>query len=104
MILEFIQTHWLELTIVALFFIGAIVYIAWLFKKKGLRGVVVDLIVIAEKEFKQGENEEKLNYVIDKLIALIPTPFNLFITRETVKKFIQKIFDEVKEALDYQKK
>jgi hypothetical protein len=44
-----------------------------------------------------------MNYVIDKVIAVIPMPFSLFITRNTIKKFAQKIFDEVKAALDYQK-
>ena len=102
--MEFIQTHWLELIILALFLVGAIIYIAWLFKKKGLRGVVIDLIVKAEAEFKQGENNEKLNFVIDKLIAKIPLPFSLFITKTTIKKFIQAIFNEIKQALDYKQK
>ena len=101
--MEFIQTNWLELIILVLFLIGAIVYIAWVLKKNGLRGTVIKLIVKAEDLYKQGENEEKLNYVIDKVVALIPMPFSLFITRTTVKKLIQKIFDEVKEALDYTK-
>ena len=101
--MEFIQTYWLELVILALFLIGAIVYIAWLLKKNGLRGTVIKLIVKAEEVYKQGENEEKLNYVIDKVVALIPMPFSLFITRSTVKKLIQKIFNEVKISLDYKK-
>ena len=48
-------------------------------------------------------NEGKLNYVIDEVIALLPMPFRLLITRETIKKFIQKVFDETKKALDYKK-
>ena len=51
--------------------------------------------------FKQGDNENKLNYVIDKIIVLIPAPLSFFITREAVREFIQTIFDEVKKALDY---
>lgn len=99
--MEFIKANWLELSVLALFLVVAIIYIAWLIKKKGLRGTVIDLIVKAESSFNQGENAEKLNYVIDKVIAIIPMPFSLFITRESAKKFIQKIFDEVKTALDY---
>ena len=102
--MEFIQAHWLELLIVALFFIGVILYIAWLIKKHGLRGAVVNLIVRAEDIYKQGENKEKLNFVIDKLISILPLPFKLFITRNTVEKFIQHIFNETKEALDYKRK
>ena len=81
--------------------IGFIVYIAWQIKKKGLRQFAVDFIVKAEDMYNKGDNEEKLNYVIDKVIALIPAPLNFFITRETVKAFVQSVFDSVKKALDY---
>ena len=81
--------------------VGFIIYIAWQIKKKGLKQFAVDFIVKAEDMYKQGDNEGKLNYVIDKVIALIPTPLNLFITRETVKAFVQNVFDGVKKALDY---
>lgn len=101
--MEFVQTHWLELTIIALFFIAVIIYIVWLIKKNGLRGAVVNLIVKAEDMYNKGDNEEKINYVIDKVIAIVPMPFQLIITRENIRKFIQKIFDEIKEALDYKK-
>lgn len=101
--MEFIQTHWLELTIIALFFIATIIYIVWQIKKNGLRGAVVNLIVKAEDIYNKGDNEEKINYVIDKVIVLLPMPFQLLITRETIRKFIQKIFDETKKALDYKK-
>lgn len=101
--MEFIQTHWLELIILALFLIGAIIYMAWLIQKKGLRKTVVDLIVKAEDMYNDGANEEKINYVIDKVITLIPMPLQIFVTRTTVRKFIQNIFDEVKRALDYRK-
>lgn len=101
--MEFIQTHWLELTIIALFFIAVIIYIVWQIKKNGLRGTVVNLIVKAEDMYNKGDNEEKINYVIDKVIALLPMPFQLLITRETIRKFIQKVFDETKKALDYKK-
>lgn len=81
--------------------IAFIIYIAWQIKKKGLRQFAVDFIVSAEISYSQGNNEEKLNFVIDKIIALIPMPLNIFITRETVKSFVQNVFDSVKKALDY---
>lgn len=101
--MNFIQTNWLGLVIIALFFIYVIGRIAWSIKKKGLKGTVIEMIVDAEERFKQGQNSQKLNYVIDKVIAVIPMPLSLFITRDTIKKFAQKIFDEIKVALDYQK-
>lgn len=76
-------------------------YLVWQIKKKGLRQTVINLIVRAENMYKKGDNEKKINYVIDKIIVLIPAPLSFFITREAVREFIQTIFDEVKKALDY---
>ena len=42
-----------------------------------------------------------MEYVYNALIALLPAPIKLFITKQTLINFIQKIFDEVKIALDY---
>lgn len=89
------------LVIVILLIVAFILYIAWQIKKKGLKQFAVDFIVKAEDMYNHGDNEGKLNYVIDKVIALIPTPLSLFITRETVKTFVQSVFDSVKKALDY---
>lgn len=89
------------IVIAAVAVIAFIIYIAWQIKKKGLKQFAVDFIVKAEDMFNQGDNEGKLNYVIDKVIALIPAPLNIFITREIVKSFVQSVFDGVKKALDY---
>ena len=91
----------IEIAIVVIAILAFILYLVWQIKKKGLRATAVDLIVKAEDMFKQGDNENKLNYVIDKIIVLIPAPLSFFITREAVSEFIQTIFDEVKKALDY---
>lgn len=81
--------------------VAFIFYIAWQIKKKGLKQFAVDFIVKAEDMFNHGDNEGKLNYVIDKVITMIPAPLSFFITRETVKAFVQSVFDSVKKALDY---
>ena len=94
----------IEITIVAIIVIAFVLYLAWQIKKKGLKQFAIDMIVKAEDMYKQGQNTEKMNYVIDKVIALVPMPLSLFITRETIKKFIQSIFDSIKTALDYQKR
>lgn len=91
----------IEIAIVVIAILAFILYLVWQIKKKGLRATAVDLIVKAEDMFKQGDNENKINYVIDKIIVLIPAPLSFFITREAVREFIQTIFDEVKKALDY---
>lgn len=92
-----------QIVAIILIAIVTILYISWKVYKNGLRKTVVEFIVKAEDIYEKGANQEKINYVIDKLIALIPAPFSLFITRECIKKFIQKVFDETKKALDYKK-
>lgn len=92
----------IEIAIVVIAILAFILYLVWQIKKKGLRATAVDLIVKAEEMFKQGDNENKLNYVIDKIISItIPKPLSLFITRDSVKSFVQSVFDETKKALDY---
>lgn len=91
----------IEIAIVVIAILAFILYLFWQIKKNGLRQTAISLIVKAENIYKKGENEKKINYVIDKIIVLIPAPLSFFITRETVREFIQTIFDEVKKALDY---
>ena len=91
----------ISIIIVALIVIAFVVWLIWQIKKKGLKEFVTEMIVKAEDMYQQGENQEKLNYVIDKVIAMLPTPLQFFITREAVKKFVQSVFDTVKKALDY---
>lgn len=90
-----------EIAIIVIAILAFIMYLVWQIKKKGLRQTAISLIVKAENMYKKGENEQKINYVIDKIIVLIPAPLSFFITREAVRGFIQAIFDEVKKSLDY---
>ena len=91
----------IEIAIVVIAISTFILYLVWQIKKKGLRQTAISLIVKAENIYNKGENEQKINYVIDKIIVLIRAPLSFFITREAVRGFIQAIFDEVKKALDY---
>ena len=76
-------------------------YLYWVIKKNGLIPVVVKMIVAAEDQFEKGANQEKINYVIDSLLEFLPKILRCFITKENVKSFVQKVFNSVKEALDY---
>lgn len=73
------------IVIVVIVVIAFIIWLVWQIKKKGLKEFATEMIVKAEDMYKQGENQEKLNYVIDKVIAMLPTPLQFFITREAVK-------------------
>ena len=91
----------LSIIIVVILVIAFIIWLVWQIKKKGLKEFATEMIVKAEDMYKQGQNEEKLNFVIDKVIAILPTVLQFFITRESVKNFVQNVFDTVKKALDY---
>ena len=80
----------------------AAIYIAWKIYKNGLRKVAIDLIVEVEERFE--DNQEKFNIVVSGILARLPFPFNILITSTCVEKFVQAVFDEIKKALDYQKK
>ena len=86
---------------IALMVIAFFIYIAWQIKKNGLKEFATQMIVKAEDMYKKGQTDEKFNYVVEKVIAMIPMPLQLFITEDMVKNFIQKVFDSVKTALDY---
>ena len=89
------------IVIVAILVIAFIIWLVWQIKKKGLKQFATEMIVKAEDMYKKGENQEKLNYVIDKVIAMLPKTLQFFITRDAVKNFVQNVFDTVKKALDY---
>ena len=91
----------LSIAIIIIAILAFIGYAIYKIKTKGLKAAAIEFIVNAEKEFKKGQNSEKMEYVYNALVALLPAPVKVFITKQTLINFIQKIFDEVKIALDY---
>ena len=81
---------------IAVFIIG--LFIAWQICKNGLKPTIIALIVEAERLLE--DNQEKFNAVVNGVLVRLPIPFNL-IPVSFVEKLVQKIFDEIKEALDY---
>lgn len=73
-------------------------YIIWQVLKNGLRQTCIDLIVKAEDTLK--DNHERFESVVEGIFLRLPFPFNL-IPASLVGAFVQKVFDEVKIALDY---
>lgn len=72
--------------------------IAWQIYKNGLKTTIVHLIVEAERLLE--DNQDKFNTVVNGVLVRLPVPFNL-IPVSWVEELVQKIFDEVKESLDY---
>ena len=80
----------------------AVIFIAWKIYKNGLRKTAIELIVEVEESLY--DNKEKFNTVVSGVIMRLPFPFNILITTSAIEKFVQRTFDEIKKALDYQKK
>lgn len=74
------------------------IFIVWEIYTKGLKTTIIKLIVEAESLLE--DNQEKFNTVVNGVLVRLPIPFNL-IPVSFIEKLVQKIFDEVKEALDY---
>lgn len=88
--------------ILVLVIIFILLYLLYKVKKDGLRATAVHLITVAETMFTKGANKQKMDYVVEKLIAMLPIPLQFFITADAVENFVQCVFDEIKEALDYE--
>ena len=91
-------------TLISIIVIGLVTVsgLAYSIKKKTLRGLAIDYIVKAEEIFNKGENEEKLNFVIQNIRAKLPALIKPFVTVTVIKDFVNTVFDEIKKALDYQ--
>jgi uncharacterized ion transporter superfamily protein YfcC len=80
----------LEIALIVLLIIIFIIWLVWQIKKKGLKEVVIDAIIEAEDTFEKGKNDEKFNSVVEKVIALLPKPFNILISTTMVESFVQR--------------
>ena len=73
-------------------------YILWKVKKNGLRKTAIQMIVYAEKNFD--DNQVRFESVVQGILSKLSFPFNM-IPSSAISKFVQSVFDEIKEALDY---
>ena len=65
-----------------------------------IRAGVYKAFILAEREFKYGDNKNKFEYVVNKAKQLIPYPYNLLISESLLRKTIQLWFDICKDLLD----
>ena len=105
--MEWLQANCLTLLIIVLVVIGFIIYLIYLSKKKGLRQVALEAILIAEEKWNTTTGKERLQIAVDYVYDYIPSYVKIFLSKELLNKiladFIQKVFDEVKKVLDFQK-
>ena len=91
----------ISIIILVLSFVILIACLFYQIKKNGLRKVAMDIILRAEELLGSGKGKEKMQYAITQFIALLPAPLRLFVTPQAVEAFIQDVFDDIKETLEY---
>lgn len=96
----------IEICIVAALAVAFILWLVWQIKKKGLREFAIEMILEAEEKIEQGQNSEKMHYVVKAIKSVLGKTkigilLSMFVTDENIEKFIQGIFDSIKKALDY---
>lgn len=65
-----------------------------------IRDIVYQGFIVAENEFKYGDNKEKFEYVVKLARDSVPSVFKLFITEKVLRDVIQAWFDLCKDLLD----
>lgn len=101
---QFLMDHIvLAVIFIAIVLILAVYLLVKYLQKLGLekvRATVYKGFVLAENSFKQGDNKQKFEYVVQLARSSIPAPFNLLITESTLRKVVQLWFDICKDLLD----
>lgn len=98
---EFLQNYWWIILII----LGVITYFIWFYRKHGkeatleeFRESVYKLMLAAEKQLEG--NEEKFNWVVQRLHALLPISLKVLFTSEDLVFWVQKLYDEFKDFMD----
>lgn len=88
--------------IISIIIIVAILLLIYMLIKlnKKIRIKAYEFFLEAEIKFSSGEGQYKMDYVMENIYDYLPAIAKIFISRETFKKIIQKMFNEVKDLLD----
>lgn len=96
---DFVAQNWLGILIV----LAAVVYILFLSVTKQwtkVREFAYQLMLLAEKNFQDGEGELKFNFVVTMVYRYIPVWLKIFVKEEDIKKLIEKWYQLAKDYLD----
>lgn len=93
--MDFITTHWASILVV-LAFIAVIVVLAVRGKKQIVYKMLYVLIDQAEKQFGDGTGKVKFSYVLEKIYAALPSIIRVFITYNSLEKWIENALAEMK--------
>lgn len=96
---DFLAQNWLGILIV----LAVVIYILFLSVTKQwtrVREFAYQLMLLAEKTFRDGEGELKFNFVVTMVYRYIPIWLKVFVKEEDIKKLIEKWYQLAKDYLD----
>lgn len=94
--IDFITTHWLSILLVALFAV-IIVILALRGKKQIIYKMLYFLVTEAEQQFGSGTGKLKFAYVLERIYGVLPAIIKVFITYDTLERWIETVLVEAKE-------
>lgn len=94
--IEFFTTHWASILVVLLF-IALIVVLALRGKKQIVYKMLYTLVTEAEKQYGAGTGSIKFAEVMTKMYSMLPAVIKIFITYDTLAKWIEDALAEAKE-------
>lgn len=97
-----------QIILLVIVIVLAVLYVIYLIKKYGFKKVALQAILFAEKQYNTTSGKERMNIAIDFVYDnYIPEYIKSILSKETLHnmldKAIQKVFDESKQLLDYQR-
>ena len=90
----------MDLNTITIAILVVIILLAYMLIKlnKNVRLKAYELFLKAEHSINDGEC--KMNYVVENIYLYLPTMIRIFISEESLKRIVQKMFDEIKDLLD----
>ncbi len=99
MIVEFITQNWLGI-LIAIGILAFIVYLGVTKQWTRIRGFAYRIMLLAERNFSDGEGQLKFNFVVGVVYKYIPVWLRLFIKESDIRSLIQKWYETAKDFLD----
>lgn len=102
--LELIRGVHIPLEVILVAIVIVVLGVLWLTRHRRTVINIVDLAVSkAERAFKHGDNQAKLDFVLNKVRRYIPPYLQFLYSTEVIKKLIDAALLRIEKELDYQK-
>ena len=101
--IDFIMAYWDSILLVMVV-IGIAIFLCCRGKKQIVHKMLYFLVTEAEKQFGAGTGALKFSYVLEKIYAVLPAVFRLFVSYDTLEEWIEKALEEAKKQWEAEDK